>query len=99
MAAAVEWQRPFFTKFLQTAGRNDSNDTPLERYRRDGTFSCRTHSLILYGLRAVSNLLNCGTLFFYFFEIFGTVFAPVFELFVETGRVIRRWKATDKAQL
>ncbi len=33
------------------------------------------------------------------FQIFDTVFALVFEPFVETRRVIRRWKATDKAQL
>ena len=31
-AADYEGQWPFFVKFLQTAGRNDSNDTPLERY-------------------------------------------------------------------
>ena len=33
------------------------------------------------------------------FAIFGTVFALVFEPFVETRRVIHRWKAMDKAQL
>ena len=43
-----ERQRPFFAKFLQTAGRNDSNYTPLEIYRRDTTFSCRTLPLIPY---------------------------------------------------
>ena len=32
-------------------------------------------------------------------QIFGTVFAPVFEPFVETRRVIRRWKSTNEAQL
>ena len=36
------------------------------------------HSVILYGLRAVSNLLNRGILFFKFFKIFGTVFTLVF---------------------
>ena len=46
-------------------------------------------SLIRYGLRAVSNLLNRRILFFKFFKNFGTVFAPVFEPFVEMGRVIR----------
>ena len=46
----------FFANFFWTAGQNDSNHTPLERYRRDATFSCRTLSLIPYGLRAVSNL-------------------------------------------
>ena len=59
-AADFERQRPFFTKFLQTAGRNDPNSTPLERYRRDAAFSCRTHSLIPYGLRAISMLSKCG---------------------------------------
>ena len=86
-------------KFLQTAGRNDSNDTLLERYRRDTTFSCRTLSPIPYGLRAVSNLLNREILFSNFFYIFFTVFALVFEPFVKTRRVIRRWKVMDKAQL
>ena len=33
------------------------------------------------------------------FYNFRTVFAPVFELFVETRRVICRWKATNEAQL
>ena len=46
----------FFEKFLQKVGRNDPNDTPLERYRRDATFSCRTPPLIHYGLRAVLKL-------------------------------------------
>ena len=55
MAAAV-----FFLKFLQTVCRNDSNDMPLERYRRDTTFSCRTLSLIPYGLRAVLKLAKSG---------------------------------------
>ena len=55
-----ERQRPFFMKFLQRADRNDSNHTPLERYRRGATFSCRTLSLILYGLRGISNLPKCG---------------------------------------
>ena len=32
-AADYEGKHQFFMKFLQTAGRNDSNDTPLERYR------------------------------------------------------------------
>ena len=72
---------------------------PLDRYRRGASFSYINLSLIHYGLRAVSNLLNRGTLFFKFFKIFGTVFAPVFEPFVETRRVIRRWKATNEAQL
>ena len=93
MVAAV------FLKFLQTGCRNDSNDMSLDRYRRDVTFSCRTHSLIPYGLRAVSNLLNHGILFLKFFQIFGSVFVPVFQPFVETRRVIRRWKATNEVQL
>ena len=38
-------------------------------------------------------------MFFEFFAIFGIVFALVFEQFVETRRVIRRWKAMHKAQL
>ena len=54
MVAAV------FHKFFQTARRNDPNDTLLERYRRDATFSCRTLSLIPYGLRAVLNLPKHG---------------------------------------
>ena len=33
---------------------------PLERYRRDTTFSCRTLSLIPYGLKAVLNLPKSG---------------------------------------
>ena len=37
--------------------------------------------------------------FFEIFAIFGTVFALVFEPFVETRRAIRRWKAMEKAQL
>ena len=56
-------------------------------------------SLIRYGLTAVSNLLNRGILFFKFFKIFGIVFAPVFEPFVRTRRVIRRWKAMNEVQL
>ena len=72
---------------------------PLDRYRRGASFSYINLSLIHYVLRAVSNLLNRGILFFKFFKIFGTVFAPVFEPFVETRRVIRRWKATNEAQL
>ena len=71
----------------------------MDRYRRGASFSYINLSLIHYGLRAVSNLLNRGILFFKFFKIFGTVFAPVFEPFVETRRVIRRWKATNEAQL
>ena len=55
--------------------------------------------LIRYGLRAVSNLLNRGILFFKFFKIFGTVFAPVFEPLVETRRGIHCWKATNESQL
>ena len=54
MTAAV------FCEFLQTAGRNDSKDMPLERYRRDATLLCRTLSLILYGLRGILNLPKCG---------------------------------------
>ena len=89
----------FFAKFLRTAGRNNSNHTLLERYRREATFLCRTLSLIPYGLRAVSNLLNRGILFFFeIFAIFDTGFALVFEPFVETRRVIRRWNAMDKVQ-
>ena len=72
---------------------------PLDRYRRGLSFSYLLCFLIRHGLRAVPNLLNRGTLFFKKFEIFGTVFAPVFEPFVETRRMICRWKATDKAQL
>ena len=71
----------------------------MDRYRRGASFPYINVSLIRYGLRAISNLLNRRILFFKFFQIFGTVFAPVFELFVETRRVIRRWKAMDKAQL
>ena len=37
--------------------------------------------------------------FFEIFAIFGTVFTLVFEQFVETRRVIHRWKAMDKVQL
>ena len=71
----------------------------MERYRQGASFSYLLCFLIRYGLRAVSNLLNRGILFFKFFQIFGTVFALVFELFVKTRRVIRRWKATNEAQL
>ena len=72
---------------------------PLDRYRRGASFSYINLSLIHYGLRAVSNLLNRGILFFKKIQIFGTVFALVFEPFVEMRRVIRRWKATNEAQL
>ena len=71
----------------------------LDRYHRGASFSYMNLSLIRYDLRAVSNLLNRGILFFEFFAIFGTVFTLVFEPFVETRRVIRRWKAMDKAKL
>ena len=71
----------------------------MDRYHRGASFSYINISLIRYGLRAVSNLLNRGILFFEIFAIFGTVFALVFEPFVETRRVICRWKAMDKAQL
>ena len=54
------------------------NDMSLDRYRRGASFTYINLSLICYGLREVSNLLNRGTLFFKFFEIFGTVFALVF---------------------
>ena len=70
----------------------------MERYRRGASFSYLLCFLIRYGLRAVSNLLNRG-IFFLIFQIFGTVFAPGFEPFVETRRVIRRWKAMNEAQL
>ena len=40
-----------------------------------------------------------NSVFFEFLPIFDTVFALVFEPFVETRRVIRRWKAMNKAQL
>ena len=72
---------------------------PLDRYRRGASFSYINVSIIHYGLRAVSNLLNRGILFFKCFQMFGTVFAPVFEPFVETRRVIRRWKAMNEVQL
>ena len=55
--------------------------------------------LFHYNLRSVSNLLNRGILFFKKIQIFGTIFALVFEPFVETRRIIRRWKAMDEAQL
>ena len=71
----------------------------LERYRGGASFSYINLSLIHYGLRAVSNLINRGILFFKFFQIFGTVFSLVFEPFVETRRVIRHWKAMDEVQL
>ena len=71
----------------------------MDRYRRGASFPYIKLSLIRYGLRAVSNLLNRRILFFKNFQIFGTIFALVFEPFVETRRVIRRWKAMDKAQL
>ena len=63
-AADYERQRAFFANFFQTAHRNDSSDTPSERYRRGATFSCRILYLIPYGLRAVSKLTKCGHLFF-----------------------------------
>ena len=72
---------------------------PLDRYRQGASFSYINVSLIPYGLRAVANLLNGGILFFKKIHIFGTVFTPVFEPFVETMRVIHHWKATDEAQL
>ena len=62
-AADYEGQRPFFANFLQNVGRHDPNDTPLEIYRRDTTFSCRTLPLIHYGLRGISNLPKCGHCF------------------------------------
>lgn len=55
-----ERQRKFFTNFLQIACRNDSNYTPSERYRWGAIFSCRTLSLIPYGLRAILILTKCG---------------------------------------
>ena len=75
MAASV------FRVFFKTARRNEANDTPLDRYRRDASFTYLLFSLVGYGLRAASNLLNRGILFFkkiQFFQIFGNVFAPVF---------------------
>ena len=57
MTAAV------FFLFLQIVCRNDSNDMRLEIYRRDATFSCRTHSLIPYSLRAVLKLAKSGHCF------------------------------------
>ena len=69
MAAAV-----FFLKFLQTVCRNDSNDMPLDRYHRGTSFSYINVSLIPYGLRAVSNLLNHRILFFKFSELFSLQF-------------------------
>ena len=87
-----------FHVFLYTACRNEANDTSLDRYRRGASFSYINLSLIHYGLRAVSNLLNRGTLFFNFFKIFGTVFAPVFKPFVETRRIIYLWIAMENAQ-
>ena len=71
----------------------------MDRYRQGASFSYIKFSLIPYGLRAVSNLLNHGIVFFMFFTIFGAVFAPVFEPFVETRCMIRRWKDMDEAQL
>ena len=72
----------------------------MDRYRRGASFSYINVSLIPYGLRAVSNLLNHGILIFnFFFQIYDIVFASVFEPFVKTRRVIRRWKATNEAQL
>ena len=59
-AAAEERLRPFFVKFSQTAARNYSNYTALERYRRGATFSCRTLPLVPYGLRAVWKLTKYG---------------------------------------
>ena len=94
MAASV-----FSRFFFYTACRDEANDTPLDRKRRGASFSYIKFSLIRYGLRAVSSLLNRGTLFFNFFEISGTIFALIFEPFVEMRCVIRRWKAMDKAQL
>ena len=55
---------------------------PLDRYRRGASFPYINLSLIRYGLRAVSNLLNRGILFFKKIQIFGTVFGLVFEPFV-----------------
>ena len=71
----------------------------LDRYHRGASFSYMNLSLSRYDLRAVSNLLNRGILFFMFFEIFGIGFAPVFEPFVRTRRVICRWKAMNEPQL
>ena len=71
----------------------------MDRYRRGASFPYINISLIRYGLRAVSNLLNRGILFFKFLKMLGTVFAPLFEPFVETRRVICSWKATNEAQL
>ena len=50
----------FLRNVYKPVCRNDSNDMPLERYRRDTTFSCRTLSLIFYGLRGILDLLKCG---------------------------------------
>ena len=50
---------PDFHDFLQTVYRNDPKYTPLERYQQDSTFSCRTLSLIVYGLGAGLQLSKC----------------------------------------
>ena len=71
----------------------------MEIYHRGASFSYLLFSRIRYGLRVVSNLLNREILFFNFFQIFDTVFAPIFEPFVEMRRMIRCWKATNEAQL
>ena len=62
-AADDEWQRPFFAKFLQTAGRNDSNDTALERYRWYATLWCRTLSNSLL-FKSSFKFTEMRTLFF-----------------------------------
>ena len=71
----------------------------MDRYRRGASFSYINVSLIPYGLRAVSNVLNRGILFFKKIQNFSTVLAPFFEPFVETRSMLCRWKAMDKAQL
>ena len=55
-----------FRDFSSTIFRNDEYDTPLERYRSGAPSICRTLSLILHGLRGISNGKNASTLFLVF---------------------------------
>ena len=54
-------QRAYLRDFFCFVRPIDSIVTRLDSYRQGAPFSCRTHPLIPYGLRATSNLLNRRT--------------------------------------
>ena len=48
-------------KFLQTAGRNDSNDTPLESYGQGATFICWNIFEIPYSFKLILKIVRRRT--------------------------------------